>query len=382
MEKIADKLPVEILPNITSEEMTAMFISNKLVKQPYSIWQLNSCGHRYYYKYNDFGIPEFYPSVTTILSQTLPKSKFLINWIASKGIEEAERYKSERASYGSFMHSAFEELLINSSYNLDDLKDKLKAYIEANRLPDDFIYYADELKKDVLSFAQFVLDYDVRPLAIEIALVHPLYKYAGMIDCPCTMLSSIGKKERITAIIDFKSRKNGFYEDAEIQLHMYKELWNYNYPNMQIDRVFNFSPKDWKKSPSYNLKDQTESPNAKKISALLELATIEDSKKDNVFTHVSGIITLDTSTDLTKNITSLTLAELLKKAPKEQKEETESQKKTAIKRGRPKKSVEASKKPNKATKKKKATVIHKRTNLPKTAKKGSKENLLNECPEI
>lgn len=115
---------------------------------------------------------------------------------------------------------------------------------------------------------------------------------------------------------------------------------------------------------------------------MLELATIEDSKKDNVFTHVSGIITLDTSTDLTKNITSLTLAELLKKAPKEQKEETESQKKTAIKRGRPKKSVEASKKPNKATKKKKATVIHKRTNLPKTAKKGSKENLLNECPEI
>lgn len=59
---------------------------------------------------------------------------------------------------------------------------------------------------------------------------------------------------------------------------------------------------------------------------MLELATIEDSKKDNVFTHVSGVITLDASTDLTKNITSLTLAELLKKSPKEQKEETEPQK--------------------------------------------------------
>lgn len=311
----------EIIPGMTVEEMTAMFFDEKtLIEPPYKVWQLNSKGHRYYYRYDDAGNPEFFPSVTTILSQTLPKAPYLINWIANKGIEEAERYKGERAAYGTFMHAAFEELLINRAYDLDGLKGKLKEYIEVYRLPDDFIYYADDLKKDVLAFAQFVLDYDVRPLAVEIALVHPYYKYAGMIDCPCTMLSKIGGDERINAIVDFKSGRKGFYEEAEIQLHLYAMMWNENFPDIPIDRVFNFSPKDWRKKPTYNLKDQTDSPNAKKIPYLLELAAIEDEKRNNTFTAVSGEISLDNEPDLTNNIVSLTLAELVKsKAPAEKK---------------------------------------------------------------
>lgn len=311
----------EIIPGMTVEEMTAMFFDEKtLIEPPYKVWQLNSKGHRYYYRYDDAGNPEFFPSVTTILSQTLPKAPHLINWIANKGIEEAERYKGERAAYGTFMHAAFEELLINRAYDLDGLKGKLKEYIEVYRLPDDFIYYVDDLKKDVLAFAQFVLDYDVRPLAVEIALVHPYYKYAGMIDLPCTMLSNPGSKEYINAIVDFKSGRKGFYEEAEIQLHLYAMMWNENFPDIPIDRVFNFSPKDWRKKPTYNLKDQTDSPNAKKIPYLLELAAIEDEKRDNTFTAVSGEISLDNEPDLTNNIVSLTLAELVKsKAPAEKK---------------------------------------------------------------
>lgn len=311
----------EIMPGMTVEEMTAMFFDEKaLIEPPYKVWQLNSKGHRYYYRYDDAGNPEFFPSVTTILSQTLPKAPHLINWIANKGIEEAERYKGERAAYGTFMHAAFEELLINRAYDLDGLKGKLKEYIEVYRLPDDFIYYADDLKKDVLAFAQFVLDYDVRPLAVEIALVHPYYKYAGMIDCPCTMRAKIGSDDRINAIVDFKSGRKGFYEESEIQLGMYRDMWNANFEQFPVTRIFNFSPKDWRKKPTYNLKDQTDSPNVKKIPYLLELAAIEDEKRDNTFTAVSGEISLDNEPDLTNNIVSLTLAELVKsKAPAEKK---------------------------------------------------------------
>ena len=311
----------EIIPGMTVEEMTAMFFDEKtLIEPPYKVWQLNSKGHRYYYRYDDNGNPEFFPSVTTILSQTLPKAPHLIQWIANKGIEEAERYKGERAAYGTFMHAAFEELLINRAYDLDGLKGKLKEYIEVYRLPDDFIYYADDLKKDVLAFAQFVLDYDVRPLAVEIALVHPYYKYAGMIDCPCTMLAKIGGDERINAIVDFKSGRKGFYEESEIQLGMYRDMWNVNFEQFPVTRIFNFSPKDWRKKPSYNLKEQTESPNIRKIPYLLEIAAIEDEKRDNTFTAVNGMVVLDDNPDLSQNVISLSLAELIKtKAPAEKK---------------------------------------------------------------
>ena len=250
----------------------------------------------------------------------MPQSPFLIKWIADKGIDEAERYKAERAAYGTFMHAQFEELIINRFYDLDGLKAKLKDYIDNNKLPADFIYYADDFKKDILAFAQFVLDYDVKPLAVEIALVHPVHNYAGMIDLPCTMLTKPGSKEYINAIVGFKSGRKGFYEEAEIQLHLYAMMWNENFPDIPIDRVFNFSPKDWRKKPTYNLKDQTDSPNAKKIPYLLELAAIEDEKRDNTFTAVSGEISLDNEPDLTNNIVSLTLAELVKrKAPAEKK---------------------------------------------------------------
>lgn len=316
-----DENKIEIAPGMTVEEMKPALA---LIPQPYRIWQLNSSGHRYYYRYDDNGNPEFFPSVTTVLSQTMPKSKYLFDWILEKGIDEAERYKNERADYGTFMHGEFAKLIIARSYDFDGLKGSLKKYMEQKRLPDDFIYHADELKKDILAFAQFVIDYDVRPLAVEIALVHPFNRYAGMIDLPCTMLSRIGGKERITAIIDFKSGRKGFYEEAEIQLHMYREMWDANFDNLKIDKLFNWSPKAWRKRPSYNLKDQTDSPNAKKIPALLHIAAIEDNKKDNTFTAISGVIDLDTNKRLTDNVVSLTLSELVKSKPiKEEPEKTE-----------------------------------------------------------
>jgi len=303
---------MEIAPGLTVEEMKPAY---SLIEAPDRIWQLNSSGHRYYYRFDENGNPQFFPSVTTVLSQTLPKSKYLIEWIVSKGIDEAERYKEERADYGTFMHGEYQKLVIYRQYDFDDLKKSLKKYMIQKSLPDDFIYHADELKKDILALAQFIIDYDVRPIAVEIALVHPVNKYAGMIDLPCTMLERIGGKTRINAIVDFKSGRKGFYEEAEIQLHMYKEMWNVNFPMHEIQRVFNFSPKDWRKRPSYNLKDQTDSKNAFKIPGLLHIAAVEDGKKDNMFTAISGTINLDDNKKLTDNVVSLTLSELVKSKP-------------------------------------------------------------------
>lgn len=343
----------EILPGLTVEEMTALFFDEALIEPPYKVYQINSKGHRYYYRYNEKNEPEFYPSVTTILSQTMPTPPHLVKWIADKGYEEAEAYKQERAYYGTFMHAQFEELIINRAYDLDALKGKLLTYMEINKLPENFIYYADDLKKDVLAFAQFVLDYDVRPLAVEISLVHPYHNYAGMIDLPCTMRETPKSENRINAIVDFKSGRKGFFEEHEIQLHLYKEMWNANFEEMEINKVFNFSPKDWRKKPTYNLKDQTESVNKDKIPYLLELARIEDCKRENIFTSVSGAVMLDAEeVDLTNNITSLTLAELIKKkdADKEPKEEETPTETEANEEEKPKTKKKTSKTTRKRTK--------------------------------
>lgn len=302
----------DIAPGMSVEEMQSMFFdSSALIEPTYKVWQLNSKGHRYYYTYED-GTPAFYPSVTTILRQTMPTNPFLIKWTADMGYGEAQKYMQERADYGTFMHAQFEKLIIAGTYDLDELPTELETYIARKRLPLDFMRYADDLKKDVLAFAQFVIDYDVKPLAVEIALVHPTYNYAGMIDLPCTMLKKIGGDERITAIVDFKSGRKGFYEEHEVQLGLYREMWNANFPDMQIDKIFNFAPKDWRKAPTYNLKDQTKSASLAKIPFLLELATIEDNKVENTFSIVGGSIDLQKK-DITKNITRLTLSELVQK---------------------------------------------------------------------
>ena len=309
-------MPTEIAQGVTVEEMTAMYFADALREPPYKVYQLNSKGYRYYYRFIELpdgtGDVEFYPSVTTILAQTTPTPRHLIEWMSAKGVEEANRYKQERADYGTFMHAQFEDLIINRCYDLDGLFERLKAYIERKQLPADFIYYADDLKKDVLAFAQFVLDYDVRPLAVEIALVHPEKHYAGMIDLPCTMREKPAPDaERIRAIVDFKSGRKGFFEDYEIQLGLYREMWNANFPDAQIERIFNFAPKDWRKKPTYSLKEQTNSPNLAKIPALLDIAAIQDAKRSNDFQCTSGVIELDAAPDLSANVTVLSLAELV-----------------------------------------------------------------------
>ena len=302
----------EIAPGMTVEEIRALYFNRDALREPsYRIYQLNSDGYRYYYRFNEKGEPEFYPSVTTLLKQVMPTPPALLNWIVENGKQGSVEKRDLAAAYGTFMHTQFERLIINRRYDFDNVPAVLLDYMERENLPEKvFAEWLPKIRKDVLAFAQFVQDYCVVSLAVEIGLFHPVHKYAGCVDLPCIMRDPKSGKE-FTAIVDFKSGRKGFFEEHELQLHLYRDMWNANYPGVCIERVFNFSPKDWRKAPSYNLKDQTDSVNAKKIPYLLALATIEDDKRDNTLTIVRGVLDLDNG-KISDNILSLSLAELIK----------------------------------------------------------------------
>lgn len=303
----------EIAPGMTVEEMRAVYFNADALKEPaYRVYQLNSDGHRYYYRFNEAGEPEFYPSVTTLLKQVMPTPPALIDWMISNGKDGSVEKRDLAAHYGTFMHIQFERLIINRRYDFDSVPAALLDYMERENLPEKFL--TDNLtkaRKDVLAFAQFVRDYNVKPLAIEIALVHPDYHFAGCLDLPCVMIDPKTGKQ-YTAIVDFKSGRKGFFEEHELQLHLYRMMWNVNYPETPVERLFNFSPKDWRGAkPTYNLKDQTDSVNAAKLPHLLALAAIEDEKRDNTLTIVRGVLDLDKG-KIADNILTLSLAELIK----------------------------------------------------------------------
>ena len=330
----------EIAPGMTVEQIQAEFFNeDALQEQPEPVYRLDSSGHRYYYTFDEFGEPRFFVSVTTLIKQTLPTSPSLVKWIAEMGYEESQRFAQERAHYGTFMHAQLAELIITRSYNLNLIRERLRMFIESEQLPGDFMGYADDFKKDILAFAQFMKDTDLKPLAIEIVLTNPEDGYAGAIDLVAELTieekgffgevyktgANAGKpketkqQRRIRAIIDFKSGRKGFFPEYEIQLHAYKKMWNMNFEAHPVEKVFNWSPKDWRgKTPTYNFKDQTDIKNAKKLPYLVELARIEDEKRDNIVVSCSGIIDLDNPNGLENNVTELSLAEVVKKRKQEE----------------------------------------------------------------
>lgn len=307
----------EIFPGITTEEIKAVFFNADALREPpYRIYQLNTESYRYYYRFDENGDPVFYPSVTTLLRQVMPTSPFLIKWMLENGKEQADEKRDLAAAYGTFMHIQFERLIINRKVNFDTMPAELLDYMQRENLPEKvFTEWIGKIRKDILSFAQFVKDYNVRALAIEIGLAHPEFHFAGCIDLPCVMTDPKTKKD-YTAIVDFKSGRKGFWEEHELQLHLYKMMWEVNFPDLPVAKVYNFSPKDWRTKPTYNLKDQTDSVNAKKIPHLLALATIEDEKRENTLTIISGEYSLDDGDPLA-NITTLSLSELIKKKAEE-----------------------------------------------------------------
>lgn len=315
-----DENVAELAIGITAEEMKALYFNATALKEaPYKLYQLNSRGKRYYYSLDGEGKVTMYPSVTTILHDIMPENKILTSWKVGMGKEASEAYTMDRANYGTFIHGQLAGLMLNRTYNLDNVYEEISKYAERNCLPVSFAdSHEEEAKADIISFAKWMRDYDVRPYAIEIAIYSPTLKIAGMIDCVCSMRKypiddkkEANNPERINAIVDFKSGKKGFHDEYKIQLELYRQMWNENFPDTPIEQIFNIAPKDWlgtvKKQPSYSFEEQTNDPILAQIPHLLAIFSLRDTDERKVV-NMTGTISLD---EPIENVKVYTLSELV-----------------------------------------------------------------------
>ncbi len=254
----------------------------------------------------------YVPSVTTIVRHTSKMPYHLLAWYAKHGFEKAEEIKKQSADYGTLMHITIANYLTQRKLNLAAIPTLIESYKAEHRLLYDTSHWNQRLRQDILAFHQFALDYTIEPIAIEIPLVSR-HGYGGAIDLVCNAtfrqkgfwgeLYKSGEnkgqpKETFkditeTVLVDFKSGRHGFYEEHELQLDgFYRPLWNEHYSEHSVKRVFNWSPKDWLTSPSYNFTEQTGKSSQDEALLHLRKFAMRYAKPPFTFMELDGMLAM------------------------------------------------------------------------------------------
>lgn len=240
-----------------------------------------------------------YTSLTTAINTCAPTEKPLIEWYVKHGMAEADRLLKLAQNYGTLMHQIFGVFLMEGSFELESLPEVVEAYTsEKNYWQPECAYWADKLKYDLVAFVQFCQDHNVKPIGIEYVLLSER-GFGTLIDLVCKMTISekgywdevyksgerkgepkeTSQSREITAVINFKSGRHAFYRSNGIQILAEKQLFEENFPDIKIEGAFNWSPKDWKTEPGYNLKDWNGEIEAGEVDAVMALAEVRFAQK-------------------------------------------------------------------------------------------------------
>jgi len=298
-------------------EVKPLFYSyEKLIAPPKVMFRQDMGGKRYYYTFSETGEFKRFPSVTTILDATMPTPKYLIEWIAELGQKKAEELKTQKADYGTLMHICLSEFVIKKTFDLASLPVRVEMFKLSKHITYNTDFWAWELEKDIRAFEVFAAIHEIEPIAVGIMLYSERLGIAGELDLVINMRVGSGvnplgtilktdikidkktgviedKTRRLNVIMDWKSGRHGFYSNNEAQLHLYKGMWNDNYPLVPIHGIYNWSPKDWKDEPGYNLKEQSDSLEAQKIEHYIKLFNIsEKEQSQRYYPKFEGILKL------------------------------------------------------------------------------------------
>ena len=318
---------IDVDPEILEEAIACYLDPDYMVEQPERLYRWHR-GERRYFKITETEEEpriDWYNSVTTVIKHTVPKDEFLVKWIADMGYSEAKLYTKERGYYGTFLHIMIEYFLIEKELDLDSISLHLKEYIEKEKVDCKTDWFEDRAKKDLLSFAKFASDYNLRPRAIELVLASEMWKIGGAIDCVAEMTAievgdfgevyKSGDKKgqpkmtkgpvEFTGLLDWKSSLKGFYPENEMQVSLYHDiLWKENFPEIPVDRRYLWRPTDWRTTPGYELKEvKKDFRTYGQLIAHLSYANSIMKLEPSSFTEISGGIKLGEAPENSAEIT-------------------------------------------------------------------------------
>lgn len=223
-----------------------------------------------------------FKSITTFLDAVMPPNYFLKTWRESKieelgSVEAATEFVQSTADFGTGLHIAVADYCRNGRVDWLEFGDWVFDYLTQMNLGTHTLHAAaEELTRDFAGIMQFLHDYEVRILAVEIP-VFSAHGYATLIDLVCEMNAKCytektppEKRHRIVAGINLKSGKKGFFESHLFQLIGERRAFNETYAatiGWEMVEVFNLAPTNWRTAPDYKLKRQTEDILVKNLDA-------------------------------------------------------------------------------------------------------------------
>lgn len=222
---------------------------------------------RFYY---DTGTKKFYVSATTFCSYVLPENPVLTKWKQELGVFEATRRTKEAALYGTLLHLIIEDFVGKENYTLHQMEIRAEEFVATSKMEHNLSTWKRELKKDILSFAQFAFERKIDVISAEQWIKKDINEFGGIAGTVDLELNLDWSRARRKAILDIKSGKKGFYPSHELQLCLYKEVLSD--PDLLL---FNWAPNDWDLKPTYKLKNQTDSKMSQKIDHYIQIANVD-----------------------------------------------------------------------------------------------------------
>lgn len=312
VKKTIEKTTIEIDESAFVELKANFFDENYIIEPSKHNYRIDKGNKRFYVRVLDNGKFLVAPSFSEIKRTVTGVSVGLANWMKKLSKQESEFEATYSAAYGSFLHDVFADILRNKPFTLDldlifaDYKD----YCDAHKINFDeaMRWYEQKRRKiqdDLIGFVCWKREYNAIPVAIEYPLMSKKGLHAGQLDIVCwlTITEKIKKEEvtrKVLALVDVKSGFGpDFYEENELQLKAYSDLWNEEFPNLKIEKIYNYGCNNFMrkslnaylikgkhgKFKPYRFKDQTDSKNLYKWDHYIELyhGTKENMKMTSLY---------------------------------------------------------------------------------------------------